>query len=217
MHLLLIRHAESIGNCAAQIQAQVDDALTAKGKAQAQQLGRFLSRQSWHPTHLYCSPLVRSHHTAHLLRQALPTPDLQPIVAADLQEIDHGIFQGLTWAEAQIQYPDLCAQLTDSVDWIPIPGGESPQDCRDRAHRFLKTLLATHQNTDRIWVISHGGFLQYLIAELLGCDRTWGLAIAPTARFEFELDLSRWFQASLNLHNPVLWKIHQFNQTLPLD
>ncbi|NJN30010.1 MAG: histidine phosphatase family protein [Synechococcales cyanobacterium RM1_1_8] len=123
----------------------------------------------------------------------------------------------MTWQEAQQRYPQLCAQLEATPDWLPIPQAESPRDSRRRARGIIQQWLAQHRPADSLWVISHGGFLAHLVSELLGCDRTWGCQISHTGLFEFEFDLQRWNQAEQNRFNTALWKINRFNSTEHLN
>lgn len=219
MQLLFIRHAESTGNRAQRLQGQADDQLSRHGKTQAQKLAQQLLAEAWQPSHVYSSPLRRatqttqillSHFDAHLCSRG------KLVKLDELKEIHNGVFQGLTWQEAQDRYPALCCALETSLEWLPIPGGESLQAVCDRAHIFVHQLLTRHANTDKVWIVTHGGLLQFLIAQLLGCDRVWGLQIKPTALFEFRLDLSRWSLGDQNRFNTALWQIDRFNDTFHL-
>lgn len=226
MRLLLMRHAQCHSNVegrmlgasnAADFATQNGnsaDELTDLGKAQAQALGTWLAQQGFSPTHLYSSPLLRACQTWEWLQRSWDAAaELDIVSDRRLTEINQGILTGLTWAEAQQQHPQLCHALEQSVDWLPVTGAESPLDCRRRAHSMVSHWRSQHSNGDCLWVVSHGGFLSHLVSELLGCDRTWGCAIAPTGLFEFELDLSRWTQGPENRFNTVLWKINRFNST----
>lgn len=239
LQLLLLRHAESLANQVQRMQGSNDsDPLSKRGIEQAQQLGHQLKLESWCPTHIYCSPALRTQQTLEiLLRSQFPDPlptqlsilhpdsqdtvyswtalDSKPITISvtytyALRELDPGIFDGLTWAEAQTHFPDLCEKLVSTLDWVPIPNAETPDQGRDRAQRFIQQLINQHQNCDRIWIITHAGFLQYLVTSLMGCDRAWGFAAQHTARFEFTLDRFRW-QASAQRNNTALWRIQRFN------
>ncbi|MDA0267077.1 MAG: histidine phosphatase family protein, partial [Cyanobacteria bacterium] len=138
--------------------------------------------------------------------------NLQPTVTvtADLAEFQAGIFTGLTWAEARARYPQLCTALVSTPDWIPIPEAETPASGRDRARRFIQHILNQHHQADALWVISHHWILEHLIASLLGCDRTWQLAIPNTGLFEFELDCDRWHQSGMAPWTSDLWQIKRF-------
>jgi broad specificity phosphatase PhoE len=213
MHVLMIRHAESLGNREYRIQGRMDYALSMQGIEQAHALGQALVTDAWKPTHIYTSSLQRTVHTAEILRDYWATREatVNITLSSDLQEVKNGILEGLTWAEVQAQHPELAATLTASSDWVPIPGAESLKAARDRAQQFIQTITTKHQNEDRIWIVTHGGFLQYLVAAVLESDRTWGINIPPTAVFEFELDLVRWNTMDQNRYNTLLWKICRFN------
>jgi broad specificity phosphatase PhoE len=211
MHLLWLRHAESTGNQAGQIQGQTPEPLTSLGCQQATELGGYLGQQSWQPTHLYASPLQRAQQTAEILARA-SGHQLAVCPLLDLQEIDSGILQGLTWSQAQQSYPELCQQLEETPTWLPIPGAETPPQCQARAQRLVDFLLSQHQDPDRLWLVSHGGILPYILAALLGTSRVWGISIPLTGVFELEINLKLW-KNTAERTNSSLWQIHRFNQT----
>ncbi|GAB4359241.1 MAG: histidine phosphatase family protein [Cyanophyceae cyanobacterium] len=229
MDLAIIRHGQSIGNVEKRLQGRSDYALTDLGRQQAQRLGQHLAKEDWTPTRIYTSPLVRAAETATIARHsfeaaaaiALPEPQPDP----NLQENDCGIFTGLTWAESRSRHGELCAQLEASPDWLPIPGGETPTEGRDRARTFLQRLFAETDNGDRVWVFTHSWLMKHLISELLGCDRSWKLPTANTGRYEFRLDRDRWHRAlkannphhQHNRYNTDLWQIRRLNDIAHLQ
>jgi len=211
MRLLLIRHAEARGNTQQKMLGQLDELLSPHGVLQAQLLGQFLAQHSWVPTSLYSSPLKRAAMTLEMLVACHSEGDDFPPIQIDeaLLEIDNGIFQGLTWQEAQEQHPELCEQLMSSQDVIPIPGGETLSACCDRTRNFIHTLYQTHHSSDRVWVMTHGGILQYLIAAIFDTPKVWGMSIGNTALFEFEVALPA---SSQFTRNPQPCRIHRFNE-----
>ena len=243
LKIIIIRHAISQGNQEGRMMGHKEDHLTTKGIAQAKKLAWQLFDNRHAPTAVYSSPLMRASQTAKLLlasffcgtsnspstldNKALESPkaldtylktlSLQIQYRDDLKEFQNGVFQGLTWLEAQHHYPQLCHQLEASMDWIQIPEAESLQNGRLRAHRFIQHVLKHHANGDLVWIISHEWLMQHLIAELLGCDRTWGLSIPNTSVFEFWLDRQRWLTLGDNRWNSELWAIRQFNNTKHLQ
>jgi broad specificity phosphatase PhoE len=146
-----------------------------------------------------------------VLATQIEHPEVPVKYATELQEFQNGIFQGLTWAEAKLRYPDFCRTLEASPDWIQIPGAESLKAARARAHHFIDGLLEQHTNGQQIWIITHSWILQHLIAELLGCDRSWRIHARNTALFEFWVDRSRWQRTDQNRFNTDLWQIRRFN------
>ena len=233
MRILLFRHGESIGNREQRMPGHYQDSLTRPGKMQTQRLGQALVDQGWIPTQVYTSPAKRSLQTAEILMTQL-TAQIQPLQTIPclqddrLGEVNNGIFGDLTWSEAQARYPQLCQTLESSLNWMPIPQAESPLDCRDRARSFFTDFIHRHsqsQGDDRIWIISHGGFLPYLLGVILGCDRTWGMGIPNLGCFElswqgghfphFPLDLQECppalsTEGQLEYHNTARWQIHRF-------
>jgi broad specificity phosphatase PhoE len=202
--------------------------LTSTGQGQALALGQRLAAEGWEPTHIYCSPLQRATATLQgMLAGFGADPQLPPMPLAtevvfpqgrvpvtlrdDLKEYNQGIFNGLTWAEAQALAPELCQRLETSLDWQPIPEAETLAQGHGRAKGFITEVLSHHDNGDRLWVISHHWWLQQAIASLLGSDRPWGFAIGHTACFEFWLDRDRWDQTGPNRLNTELWQIKRWN------
>ncbi|PZU99043.1 MAG: histidine phosphatase family protein [Leptolyngbya sp.] len=245
LNLLLVRHGQSVGNTEGRMEGCSSTGLTPLGVEQSRRLGQHLATTGWHPTHIYCSPLLRSTATlAEMVKglgkeasQAAEGPGLAPQAAIagtphatlapdqtvpvtlldDLKEYDVGIFTGLTWAEARDRHPDLCHQLETSLDWQPIPQAETLEQGHNRAQRVVDGLLERHRNGDRVLVIGHHWILQHVIACLMGCDRAWGLPMANTALFEFWLDRDRWPQAGPNRLNSELWRVKRFNDTTHLQ
>jgi broad specificity phosphatase PhoE len=234
LKLLFIRHAQSIGNQQKRMQGNGEFELSETGRQQAEKLAQRLLAESWYPSWIYTSPLKRATQTteillAHVFAQPLPAvvsdlvdEDIDPVApqpvqqvpvkyADQLREFQNGIFEGLTWAEAYQRYPELCHRLENSPDWIQIPGAESLQDARSRARQFIQMVIERHSNGEKIWIISHSWILQHLIAELLGCDRSWRIHARNTALFEFWIDRSRWQRTDQNRLNTDLWQIRRFN------
>lgn len=239
LKLLFIRHAQSLGNQQKRMQGQGEFELSDAGKQQAEKLAQRLLTEAWRPSWVYSSPLKRAVQTteillAHFLAEPLPAmvSDLVdgevdapldvlgtgkshlPVTveyADELKEFQNGIFAGLTWAEAKQRYPDLCDRLERSPDWIQIPGAESLQQARTRARQFIDQLVDRHQDGEQIWIVTHSWILQHLIAELMGCDRSWRIHARNTALFEFWINRSRWQRTDQNRFNTDLWQIRRFN------
>lgn len=225
--LMLMRHAQSLGNLQGQMEGQRSSSLSPAGHWQARRLSQSLIQSDRLPTHLYSSPLRRATQTADSILDALRSAQhrltIQPAEA--LQEVHQGIFQGLTWDQAQARYPQLCARLLSTLDWQPVPEAESLLAARMRAQQWLSHTLSSHHPGDVIWAVSHEGILQQLISVVMGCDRTWKISIPHTALFEFQLAAmpakepaslaaSDWPQSlSHNRFNPEYWRICRFNDT----
>lgn len=239
LKLLFIRHAQSVGNQQKRMQGNGEFDLSPEGRQQAENLAKRLLAEAWQPTCVYSSPLKRAVQTTDILLAPFLVAPLPAIVsdlvdaeldapidasmpprvvqeipvryANELREFQNGIFAGLTWAEAQQRYPDLCQTLEQTADWIQIPGAESLQEARSRARQFIQMLIDQHTDGEQIWIVSHSWILQHLIAELLGCERSWRIHVRNTALFEFWIDQSRWLRTDQSRLNTDLWQIRRFN------
>jgi 2,3-bisphosphoglycerate-dependent phosphoglycerate mutase len=170
-----------------------DPDLTAVGREQAARLAEFLRQPGRSPvygstdsdtqnvngfafTHLYCSLMVRSVATATIVAQAL---DLPLVAWEDLHEIGgmhqkdpatgaHEGFPGKNRSFFETHYPRLV--LPESLGeegWWNRPYEERAQR-PSRARRVGDELLTRHGDSDdRVAVISHGGFFNYLLSAIL--------------------------------------------------
>jgi 2,3-bisphosphoglycerate-dependent phosphoglycerate mutase len=237
LKLLFVRHAQSVGNIEKRMQGHGDYELSPLGRHQSEKLAKHLRAESWRPSYVYTSPLKRAAQTTEILLSYFqtahlpttvsdlidpdaesneddPSPQKIPVeFSEELKEFQNGIFQGLTWNEAQTRYPEICRKLETSPDWIPIPEAETLHDARDRSRQFIDQIMQRHRDGDQLWIISHSWILQHLIAELLGSDRSWRVRAHNTAIFEFWVDRSRWELQNQNRFNTDLWQIRRFNDS----
>lgn len=195
MQFYFIRHGQSTNNVlwdstGSETGRSEDAALTDLGWRQAEVLGEFLRRRNpvqtadvrdlqnlsgFGITHLYCSLMVRSIETGTVVAGAL---DLRLVAWQDVHETG-GIFlsdeqsgerigqPGKPRSYFEQHYPDLVLPNTlDESGWWNRPF-ESTEEIEARAQRVLKELLERHDAMDRVAVISHGGFYNYLMTALL--------------------------------------------------
>ena len=229
MQLYFIRHGQSQNNdlharTGSNEGRSEDPELTEVGRRQAEILARFLG-QAGSPelanphnshnvagfgiTHLYCSLMVRAIDTGIVVAEALDLPltaweDLHEIGGIFLSAGDDGPtgLPGKPRAYFEAHYPQLA--LPDSVGsegWWNRPFED--HDARiSRAQRFLDKLLARHGHADeRVALISHGGFYNYLLTVILDCPR------AKERRYE------RWFI----LNNAAITRIDFDDGAVRLD
>ena len=226
LKILLVRHAQSFGNQGGKMEGQTSTALSQLGQQQAQCLSHRLLTIGHRPSYLYSSPLLRARQTTEAIATALSQdlsqsgqPIACPYYCADdaLQEMHQGIFQGLTWPQAQAQYPKLCDRLMTDLAWQPVPQAESVSAARSRAHAWINHVLQVHSLGEVVWAVAHEGILQQMIAVLLGCDRTWKFPIAHTAIFEFWLAAKSLETLTDDRFNPEYWHLHRFNDCAHLQ
>jgi 2,3-bisphosphoglycerate-dependent phosphoglycerate mutase len=195
-----------------------DPELTPTGQEQAQVLAEFLSQDRPSPsarlsrhdpqnihgfdfTHLYCSLMVRSVATGTAVARAL---GLSLIGWEDLHE-SGGIYRfgrdtderiglpGPNRAYFEQHYPDLVlAESLGEAGWW-----NRPYELREarplRARRVLRMLRHRHGgSSDRVAVISHGGFYNHLLRAILNLpedQHLWfSLSNTGITRIDFEDD-----------------------------
>ncbi|MCH8063227.1 MAG: histidine phosphatase family protein, partial [Chloroflexi bacterium] len=170
--------------------------------------------EDFQPTHVYSSPQKRTAETAQIVSASWP---LAISYWDDLKEQDMGVFSGLTWPEIYSRYPDIAEEVERSRNWDLVEGAETLAQRRSRGSRVVEGLLNRHGNDDQVLVFTHGGILAFMIANLLGTGRTWGLGAQNTGIFDFSLDLERWSNDGDLLHNSALWRISRFNDASHLS
>lgn len=203
MRLVLLRHAEAEGNAEGRMLGRTDVPLTAAGREATRRLAIALRPPP--PTRLLVSPLQRARETAQVLRTAAGWTATPLTVEPDLTEIDDGVLSGLTWAEACQRHPELCHTLETEPLWRPIPGAERPSQLCQRADAVLARALA--EPVESLWLVSHGGFIQYLLAALLQTPQVWGLTLPCLGRIELEIDTDHWRCAGEDAGNPTLRRL----------
>ncbi len=200
MQLYFIRHAQSLNNALWDLTGDnkgrsEDPGLTETGQRQAQILASFLAQAGpgaspgvWDPrnaagfgfTHLYTSLMVRAVITGETVSRALNLP----LVAWPEWHEGGGIYlddeatgepRGLPGANSayfETHHPELRLPADlGGRGWWNRPF-ETHSRRQERARRALAQLWHRHGNTeDRVAVISHGGFYNYFLANLL--DLPW--------------------------------------------
>jgi 2,3-bisphosphoglycerate-dependent phosphoglycerate mutase len=219
MDLYFIRHGQSTNNALwtenqSREGRSEDPELTTVGERQSALLACFLSRDApteevpaydhknmggFGITHLYCSPMIRAIDTAMYIAEALHLRpkawrDVHEVGGIFLQDIETGQPVGLpgrTRAYFRERYPELI--LSDELHrdgWWTRPF-EAREERRRRAERVLEQLMERHGGTDdRIALVSHAGFYNYLMGAILGLPEPDGYFFvmdnAAVTRLQFE-------------------------------
>lgn len=152
-----IRHGETAWNTQRRLQGQLDIGLNDNGEAQARAAGRWLAREGGIDA-IYASDLSRAWRTAEHVGQALA---LSPQPAPALRERRYGLFEGLTYGEAQERYPEYYARHEAREPGFVIPDGESLEQFHDRVTGCLQSLLERHRGQTLV-VVLHGGVLDII-------------------------------------------------------
>lgn len=152
MLFYLIRHGESLYNAEGRIQGQSDVELSPLGLRQAHALADALAEERIDA--VFASPLRRAMQTAEPLAARLGL-NIEP--DDRLMEIHAGIFQGLLWAEIEVQFPEAARPWREQHPDFVIPGGESRRSLMVRGLDVLESIRERPYR--RVAIVSHGGIL----------------------------------------------------------
>ena len=114
MIIMLVRHAESIGNSEGRWVGREDVPLSSKGRCQAERLRARLESEGFNPTRIYTSPLIRTLETARIVAKNWNCPLVK---WDDLVEIDVGSFSGMTTLEIEEHFPDLAKEFANTLNF----------------------------------------------------------------------------------------------------
>ncbi|MEE0111565.1 MAG: histidine phosphatase family protein [Oscillospiraceae bacterium] len=154
-HVYLIRHGlPDFPNGKRMCLGRTDLPLCPKGHAQAKEMVAKLPPV----TSVYSSPLIRAVQTAQAI--GLPVTILE-----DLQELSAGEWDGLTFDEIRLRYPELyAARATDRT--LPLPGAEDNEAGLSRFQKAMTHAVSAAEGD--LAVVAHGGVIALFLQDLGG-------------------------------------------------
>lgn len=133
-----------------------------EGRLQAAQMAKMLPPV----TAVFSSPLIRAVQTAQAIGQPIT-------VLRDLRELDAGEWDGLTFDEIKVRYPDLyAARGMDQT--LPLPGAEENESGLARFYAAMET--AAQIVPGDCAVVAHGGVIALFLEKTGGTWRKPGYA-----------------------------------------
>ena len=164
--LYLVRHAQTAWNEENRIQGRSDQPLNGVGRTQAQRLGvRFASR---HVAGIFTSHLVRRRATAQAVADG-NGHGAAPVIETNLAEMHLGAWEGLTPAEVDARFGNAYQQWRQSPSSVRIPDAEPMSAFRARVRRIFSRLTGQMGQEEYV-VVSHGGVIAAVLADVLGAD-----------------------------------------------
>jgi len=179
LHLLLVRHGETKWNAQRRYQGQSDVPLSAFGRRQAELVAGRLAGQKIDA--VYASDLKRAWETAQIVAKK---NGLQVISEPRLRELKFGVLEGLTFGEAQEQYPEMINAWLEDFN-RPPEGGETIDVFNARVVSLLNDLKAKHDE-QTVLLVAHGGPLSEILRVVLELSREkrWYLEMENTSLSE---------------------------------
>ena len=182
--IIAIRHGETAWNVGTRLQGHTDIALNERGQWQAQRAALALADEAIDA--IYSSDLSRAHATALAIAER-NTGYVPRTVATHtgLRERGFGIFEGQTYAQIAMDFPQESEQWRRRDPNFAPTGGESLVQFRDRVHAAVNAIASQHLGQN-IVLVAHGGVMDamYRLATQLDlvAPRTWALGNAAINR-----------------------------------
>lgn len=169
--ILLLRHGEiRTETDEKRFIGQLDLPLTDAGRRQAQYWHRFLAGVPL--TAVVCSDLSRCLETARIVT-ADRTAGITAL--ADLREIHLGQWDGLTFRQVRMRWPDAFQRRGQAVARFRPPAGESFADLRRRVVPAFER--AVDQSGKVLLIVAHAGVNRVILCHILGIplERLFGI------------------------------------------
>lgn len=161
MELICVRHGRTAWNAGKRFQGQTDIPLDDEGLAQAQALAAHL--RSEHFDFALASDLVRARTTAEtILGERGIVLELTP----EFREMHFGLWEGLTWDEIVVRWPELDSRNEKAPMHYTAEGGESWDALCARVDAALRATTARMRPDDRALIVSHAGVMHAIVRSL---------------------------------------------------
>lgn len=164
IRLYLIRHGETAWNAEGRYISHTDLELSDSGIEQAQSVAKRLDSVTLDT--IFVSPRSRARQTADYLAESYL---YKPVVLKELEELNFGGWEGLTFTDIEARYPGLLETWINDPSKTQIPKGESWRGFAARVSRGFGRMVAG-RDEEAIAVVTHGGTIRALLIATLGLD-----------------------------------------------
>ena len=156
----LVRHARTDANAVGIWQGRTESEVDAVGEGQIAALAARLGREQFDL--VLSSPLLRARKTAEVFGD--------PIIEADLVEIDLGRWEGLTTSDL-LEGHRLDLEAFARGEEVPLGGtGETPRQITMRIESIIDRIFERLQPSQKAVVVTHGGVLDAITQRSFGRD-----------------------------------------------
>ena len=194
-----IRHADKEkGNFYNPRLRHQDEPISQKGRQDAQELWSFFSDKQ--VSAIYISGYLRTGQTIDDVASHL---GLTPIIDERLNEIDNGLFEGLSVQELEQDYPAAWKAFRERKEDFRFPEGETGEEARERIANLLEEKRKTY-DTGNIILVSHEGLMRLLMCHIMN--------IPVYHRGNFQVDTCGIMEIAYQPEYKT-WKLIRFNHT----
>ncbi|MGL5000838.1 MAG: histidine phosphatase family protein [Cetobacterium sp.] len=168
--IILVRHGESELNAKGVYYGSLNPSLTDLGKEQAKNTRNILENIDYHT--IYASDLKRAFDTASIVN----VKNLEIFIDKDLRELNFGIFEGFTYKELKVKYPEELEKSQKDWENYNYLTGESVLQLQNRAIDFIKQKVNLNENTV---LVTHWGVINTILSYYFskGLDAYWKFSV----------------------------------------
>jgi broad specificity phosphatase PhoE len=180
--LYLVRHGTTTMNVENRYRGRRDVPLDAQGYQDAVDAARQLSNVGL--AAVYTGPLRRTIATAQIIADEARVPDLR--ILHGLNNVDYGMWEGMTAAEAEQYDPEAFARYRSSPDFAVCPIGERLRDAQERVVAAVALIGSRHPG-ETVAAVTHAVMIRLVVARLSGIDGpSWRIPVGRGSLTMFE-------------------------------
>ena len=158
LKLYIVRHGETEWNVIKRFQGQLNTPLTEKGMEKLRKTGKKLKNILF--DQVYTSELERTVNSAEIIlneNNGYKNNKLELQKLAELNEVYFGVWQGLTYEEVFLKYPEEADNYFYNVKNYNAENVEA-ENLKDALERFLKGInkILNRHKSGNILVVTHG-------------------------------------------------------------
>ena len=162
LKLYIVRHGETEWNVIKRFQGQLNTPLTEKGMEKLRETGKKLENVLF--DEVYTSELGRTVASAEIIlneNRGYRNKKLELKKLAELNEVYFGVWQGLTYEEVFLKYPEEANNYFYNVKNYKTENVEA-ENLKDALERFLKGInkILNRHKSGNILVVTHGTVLE---------------------------------------------------------
>ncbi len=183
--LYLIRHGQTMWNKEKRMQGLKNSDLTKEGVIQATLLGEKLVNNYSNIDLIVTSPSIRACETTSLINCHLKVPVIRD---EQLQEIDMGSWEGLTYEEISLLSPmEWQCFWSDSTAFKAFNGGETFSDLTKRSAQAVAKILDEHRGRT-VAIVSHRITIKAIVSHLLNIPIDSVEDVLPNSLTKLEIE-----------------------------
>ena len=205
--LLLLRHGNTFeaGQTAVQVGCQTDMPLTEKGLSQAQLFTDLLKQQELLPNAIYSGSLQRQTQTADILHKSFNQATLIKQQNA-LDEIDYGLWEGLTAEEIQAKWPNESKAWHEQARWPESVFKTQLQDHQIALKQWLMDVSQQVPENGLVVAISSNGIIRLMLQWI---PQLWNILVYERKMDTYKVGTGHYCDLTINNLVPSInaWNI----------